>query len=162
MRMDEREKVRKPAGVKNRLSASCGQENSCKIPPSYKISQETLEKVERLMREDVSDTVAILKVLYDPMRLRILKALRIDKIISFGVMMTPAVVIINGEVKASGRIPSTGEIIIKVVKFEPTRPCPSCTNLGDFAKETIELHFQEDYKSGKIIDFLRLLPAGNP
>ena len=33
----------------------------------------------------------------------------IDKIISFGVMMTPAVVI-NGEVKASGRIPSTEEI----------------------------------------------------
>jgi len=33
----------------------------------------------------------------------------IDKIISFGVMMTPAVVI-NGKVKASGRIPSTEEI----------------------------------------------------
>ncbi|MGB2727313.1 MAG: thioredoxin family protein [Halobacteriota archaeon] len=33
----------------------------------------------------------------------------IDKIISFGVMMTPAVVI-NGVVKASGRIPDTEEI----------------------------------------------------
>ncbi|MGB2842423.1 MAG: thioredoxin family protein [Halobacteriota archaeon] len=33
----------------------------------------------------------------------------IDKIISFGVMMTPAVVI-NGVVKASGRIPGTEEI----------------------------------------------------
>ena len=33
----------------------------------------------------------------------------IDKIISFGVFMTPAVVI-NGEIKASGRIPSTEEI----------------------------------------------------
>ena len=33
----------------------------------------------------------------------------IDKIISFGVFMTPAVVI-NGEVKVSGRIPSTEEI----------------------------------------------------
>lgn len=33
----------------------------------------------------------------------------IGEIISFGVMMTPAVVI-NGEVKVSGRIPSTGEI----------------------------------------------------
>jgi len=33
----------------------------------------------------------------------------IDKIISFGVMMTPAVVI-NGVVKASGRIPNTEEI----------------------------------------------------
>ncbi len=78
MRMDEREKVRKPAGVKNRLSASCGQENPCKIPPSYRISSEALEKVKGLMHEDVSDTVAILKVLSDPMRLRILKALRIE------------------------------------------------------------------------------------
>lgn len=33
----------------------------------------------------------------------------IDKIIRFGVMMTPAVVI-NGEVKVSGKIPSTEEI----------------------------------------------------
>ncbi len=33
----------------------------------------------------------------------------IGQIISSGVMMTPAVVI-NGKVKASGRIPSTGEI----------------------------------------------------
>ncbi len=78
LKMEEPEKVRKPAGVKNRLLASCDQENPCKIPPSYKISMETLEKVERLMREDVSDTVAILKVLSDPMRLRILKALRIE------------------------------------------------------------------------------------
>lgn len=33
----------------------------------------------------------------------------IDEIISFGVLMTPAVVI-NGRVRASGRIPSTAEI----------------------------------------------------
>ncbi|MGB2727312.1 MAG: metalloregulator ArsR/SmtB family transcription factor [Halobacteriota archaeon] len=78
MRMDEREKVRKSAGVKNRLSASCSQRSPCKIPPSYRISPEALEKVERLMREDVSNTVAILKALSDPMRLRILKALRIE------------------------------------------------------------------------------------
>ena len=78
MGMEESEKVKKSAGVKNRLLESCGQENPCKIPPSYRISSEALEKVKRLMREDVSDTVAILKVLSDPMRLRILKTLRIE------------------------------------------------------------------------------------
>ena len=78
MRMDESEKVRKSTGVKNRRSASCSQENHCKIPPSYRISSEALEKVKWLMREDVSDTVAVLKALSDPMRLRILKALRIE------------------------------------------------------------------------------------
>ncbi len=41
-------------------------------------------------------------------------------------------------------------ISIKVIKFEPSKPCASCTNLGNFAKETIEKHFPEDYKSGKI------------
>lgn len=78
MRMDEREKVRKSAGVKNRRSASCNQGIPCNIPSSYKISSEALEKVKWLMREDVSDTVAVLKALSDPMRLRILKALRIE------------------------------------------------------------------------------------
>jgi small redox-active disulfide protein 2 len=78
MVMDEREKVRKAAGVKNSLLASCSQESPFNIPSPYKISSEVLEKVEKLMREDVSDTVAILKVLSDPIRLRILKALRIE------------------------------------------------------------------------------------
>lgn len=78
MEMEKSEKVKKSAGVKNRLLASCGQENPCKIPPSYRISQETLEKVKMVMNEAVSDTVAILKALSDPMRLRILKALCID------------------------------------------------------------------------------------
>jgi DNA-binding transcriptional ArsR family regulator len=54
-----------------------GQGSPCKIPPSYKISQETLEKVKRVMSEDVSDTVAVLKAVSDPIRLRILKALQI-------------------------------------------------------------------------------------
>ena len=39
---------------------------------------------------------------------------------------------------------------IKVVKFEPNNPCQGCTNLGNFAKETIQTHFLEDYNSGKI------------
>ncbi|MHC1611408.1 MAG: ArsR/SmtB family transcription factor [Candidatus Methanospirareceae archaeon] len=49
-----------------------------KIPSSYTISQDTLEKVKTVMNEDDSDTVACLKALSDPIRLRILKALRIS------------------------------------------------------------------------------------
>ena len=41
-------------------------------------------------------------------------------------------------------------ITIKVVKFEPNNPCQGCTNLGNFANETIQKYFLEDYKSGKI------------
>lgn len=41
-------------------------------------------------------------------------------------------------------------ITIKVVKFEPPNPCQGCTNLGNFAKETIQTHFPEDYNLGKI------------
>lgn len=42
-------------------------------------------------------------------------------------------------------------IKIKVVKFEPNNPCEGCTNLGNFAKETIQRHFPEEYESGQII-----------
>ena len=38
----------------------------------------------------------------------------------------------------------------KSIKFEPARPCQSCTKLGNYAKETIELYFPEEYQSGKI------------
>ena len=41
-------------------------------------------------------------------------------------------------------------ITLKVVKFEPARPCYSCTLLGNYANETIKLYFQEEYQSGKI------------
>ena len=41
-------------------------------------------------------------------------------------------------------------ITIKVVKFEPDNPCQGCTNLGNYAEETIKTHFPEEYKSGKI------------
>ena len=44
-----------------------------------------------------------------------------------------------------------GDIRIKVVKFEPNNPCQGCTNLGNFANETIQRHFLREYKSGKII-----------
>jgi len=42
------------------------------------------------------------------------------------------------------------DLTIKVVKFEPTHPCQSCTKLGDYAKETIDTYFTEEYQSGKI------------
>jgi DNA-binding transcriptional ArsR family regulator len=47
-----------------------------KIPSSYTIAQETLEEIKKAMNEDVSDTVAFSKVFSDPIRVRILKALR--------------------------------------------------------------------------------------
>lgn len=50
---------------------------ACRIPPSYKISPESLKKVRRVISEDVNDAVEILEVLSDPIRLHILKALRI-------------------------------------------------------------------------------------
>ena len=66
------------AKADNSRLASCSQNTPCKIPPSYKISPGTLEKVREVMNEDVSDAVACLKALSDPIRLRILKALCIQ------------------------------------------------------------------------------------
>jgi len=54
---------------------ACSPELSEKIPSSYRISPEILEKVRRVMHEDANDTVALLKVLSDPIRVRILRAL---------------------------------------------------------------------------------------
>lgn len=65
------------AKVKNNRSASCSQEILCNIPSSYKLSTETLEKVKKVLNEDVSDTVVLLKALSDPIRVRILKALHV-------------------------------------------------------------------------------------
>jgi len=53
----------------------------------------------------------------------------------------------NMETNAS--TPEPKNITIKVVKFEPDNPCQGCTNLGNFAKETIQIHFPGDYESGK-------------
>ena len=77
----ELRKVKPPdegANIKNCFLAVCNLEIPCKIPHSYKIAQETLEKVNEIMNEEVNETVAILKALADPIRLRILKALRIE------------------------------------------------------------------------------------
>ena len=57
---------------------------------------------------------------------------------------------INIKIKTTSSISEPADLTLNVVKFEPTRPCQSCTNLGNFAKETIELHFPEDYETGKI------------
>jgi len=53
-------------------------------------------------------------------------------------------------IKTTASIPAPENITIKVVKFEPTHPCQSCINLGNFAKETMQKHFPGDHESGKI------------
>lgn len=50
------------------------------IPPSYDISSETVEKVRSLVKEDVEDIAFIFKVLSDPIRIGILKALNTDNL----------------------------------------------------------------------------------
>jgi DNA-binding transcriptional ArsR family regulator len=55
----------------------CTPEKSCKIPPSYAISQETLENVRTVLTEDIREEVTVFKALSDPLRVRILKALGI-------------------------------------------------------------------------------------
>lgn len=62
---------------KSHILASCHSEIHRKMPPSYKIAPETLEKVSDIMGEDIDKVVSILKILSEPIRLRILKALRI-------------------------------------------------------------------------------------
>ncbi|MBE0517221.1 MAG: winged helix-turn-helix transcriptional regulator [Methanophagales archaeon] len=69
--------MKKTTEIKKRPLASPSHEISLKIPSSYTISPEILEKVKRVMNEDVSETVALLKVFSDPIRVRILKALQI-------------------------------------------------------------------------------------
>ncbi len=56
---------------------------------------------------------------------------------------TPALITTPATAKP---IPET----IKVVKFEPTRPCYSCTLLGNYAKETIEVYFPAEYAAGTL------------
>gem|GEM_PF-2885863 len=63
--------------VKVRISSASPRSAHFRISPSYKISPESLKKVRRVISEDVNDAVEILEVLSDPIRLHILKALRI-------------------------------------------------------------------------------------
>lgn len=75
--MDGPEKMKKRAELKKRPLASYSQELTCKIPSSYKLAPEIIAKVREVVNEDASNTVARLKVLSDPIRIRILKALYI-------------------------------------------------------------------------------------
>ena len=54
-------------------------------------------------------------------------------------------------INTTGSKPVSKDTTIKVVKFEPNNPCQGCTNLGNFAEETIQIHFPEDYKSGNFV-----------
>ncbi|HDM36931.1 MAG TPA: ArsR family transcriptional regulator [Candidatus Syntrophoarchaeum butanivorans] len=50
------------------------------IPPSYDVSSETLEKVRNLVSEDFEDLASLFKVLSDPKRLNILRALETESL----------------------------------------------------------------------------------
>lgn len=54
------------------------------------------------------------------------------------------------DIQTTSSIKEPANITLKVIKFEPARPCQSCTKLGNYAKETIELYFPEEYQSGKM------------
>jgi len=54
-------------------------EECCKILPAYGISQDALEEVRKRMGEDVEDTVRLFKILSEPTRLRILRALDVGE-----------------------------------------------------------------------------------
>jgi len=77
----ELRKVKPPderADIKNSFLGACSQEIPCKMPPSYNIAQETLEKVRDLVKADVERIASIFKALSDPGRIKILKALGIE------------------------------------------------------------------------------------
>lgn len=69
--------AREKKKIKVRISLASSRSANFRVPPSYKISPESLKKVKGVISEDVNDAVEILEVLSDPIRLRILKALRI-------------------------------------------------------------------------------------
>jgi len=73
---------RREAKVNNsrRRSVSVSRSLVHNIPPSYTVSEDTLEKVKAVMNEDVGDMVVLFKALSDQIRLRILKALRISSL----------------------------------------------------------------------------------
>jgi len=51
-----------------------------KIPPSYDISPDILEKVRNLVKEDIEDIAVIFKALSDPIRINILRALKLREL----------------------------------------------------------------------------------
>jgi DNA-binding transcriptional ArsR family regulator len=66
------------AALKKKRAASCSHGYICNIPASYEITPETLERVKEAITLEVGAPVAVCKALADPLRLRILKALRIS------------------------------------------------------------------------------------
>ena len=64
--------------LKKKRSAACSHGHICNIPASYEITPETLERVKEAITRDVGAPVAVFKALADPLRLRILKALRVS------------------------------------------------------------------------------------
>jgi DNA-binding transcriptional ArsR family regulator len=50
-----------------------------KIPPTYSIPSDVLNEVKSRMRENVEDTVRLFRVLSDPARVRILRALDVGE-----------------------------------------------------------------------------------
>ncbi|MBN1455834.1 MAG: winged helix-turn-helix transcriptional regulator [Methanomicrobia archaeon] len=63
---------------KKKRPVACSHGYSCNIPASYEIAPETLERVKEAITLDVGTPVAVFKALADPLRLRILKALRVS------------------------------------------------------------------------------------
>jgi DNA-binding transcriptional ArsR family regulator len=66
------------AALKKKRSAACSHGYICNIPASYEINPETLERVKEATAAEVGTPVAVFKALADPLRLRILKALRVS------------------------------------------------------------------------------------
>ena len=50
----------------------------CNIPSSYDISKETLKKVTEVLNEDIKDLASIFKILSDPIRINVLRSLKVD------------------------------------------------------------------------------------
>jgi DNA-binding transcriptional ArsR family regulator len=66
------------AALKKKRSTACSHCYICNIPASYEITQETLERAKEAITLEVGAPVAVFKALADPLRLRILKALRVS------------------------------------------------------------------------------------
>ncbi|HDS45573.1 MAG TPA: ArsR family transcriptional regulator [Methanomicrobia archaeon] len=66
------------AARKKKRAVACNHGYSCNIPASYEIPLETLERVKEATAVDVGAPVTVFKALADPLRLRILKALRVS------------------------------------------------------------------------------------
>jgi DNA-binding transcriptional ArsR family regulator len=76
--MSESKGLAEPKAETNGRTSSCSRVGPSKLPDFYALPLATLEKVKGVLNEDASTTVAVFKALADPLRLRILKALRVS------------------------------------------------------------------------------------